>query len=171
MVDLKAAYRLLIPQYSEAIRRNPKDADHLEARCRVRARLGSDLQGALADCNEALRLAPDTTSIFNSHGLVQIKLGSFSQAIADYSAFIAKNSGDDLDRADALYGRGVAKIKLGDTAGGNADIAAAKAIKSDFLCFYQCQMTQAWPGLSTVDAFQHPMSRFGTSRTLGNVWR
>jgi hypothetical protein len=31
----------------------------------------------------------------------------------------------------ALYGRGVAKLKLGDADGGNADIAAAKAIQSD----------------------------------------
>jgi len=30
-----------------------------------------------------------------------------------------------------LYARGVAKLKKGHTAGGNADIAAAKAIKPD----------------------------------------
>jgi hypothetical protein len=31
----------------------------------------------------------------------------------------------------SLYGRGVAKRRKGDVAGGNADIAAARAIKAD----------------------------------------
>jgi tetratricopeptide (TPR) repeat protein len=136
MADYKMAFRLLFPEYSEMIRRNPKDANVLEARCRVRGYLSSDLQGALADCNEALRLAPHTISIFNSRGFVQLKLDSFSQAISDFSAVIADNAKDDNSRAWALYGRGVAKKKSGDTAGGDADIAAAKALKSDIAELY-----------------------------------
>jgi hypothetical protein len=31
----------------------------------------------------------------------------------------------------ALYGRGIAKARKGDKTGGSADIAAAKAMKSD----------------------------------------
>jgi hypothetical protein len=31
--------------------------------------------------------------------------------------------------ASSLYGRGVAKLRKGDSSGGNADIAAAKAIQ------------------------------------------
>jgi hypothetical protein len=37
----------------------------------------------------------------------------------------------DAKSAQGLYGRGLAKLKKGDAAGGNADIAAAKAIKPD----------------------------------------
>jgi hypothetical protein len=33
--------------------------------------------------------------------------------------------------AGSLYGRGMAKLKTGDTVGGNVDIAAAKAIKPE----------------------------------------
>jgi hypothetical protein len=33
--------------------------------------------------------------------------------------------------ASSLYGRGLAKVKKGDGNGGNADIAAAKAIRSN----------------------------------------
>jgi tetratricopeptide (TPR) repeat protein len=58
---------------------------------------------------------------------VQLKLGAFDRAIADYSAALAQKPKD----ADSLYGRGVAKLKLGDTAGGNADIVAAKALEAD----------------------------------------
>ena len=45
-------------------------------------------------------------------------------ANADYDAALAQNAKD----ADSLYGRGLAKLRNGDAAGGNADIAAAKTI-------------------------------------------
>jgi hypothetical protein len=32
--------------------------------------------------------------------------------------------------ASALYGRGLARLKKGDTAGGNADVAAAKQVEA-----------------------------------------
>jgi hypothetical protein len=35
--------------------------------------------------------------------------------------------------ASALYGRGFAKLKKGDRAGGNADMTAAKTIKQDIV--------------------------------------
>jgi hypothetical protein len=35
--------------------------------------------------------------------------------------------------ASSLYGRGLAKLKKGDTAGGNADIAAAEAIEANIV--------------------------------------
>jgi tetratricopeptide (TPR) repeat protein len=88
---------------------------------------GKDLNGALADCNESLRLRPNDGNTLNSRGLVQFKVGAFDAAIADYNTAVAQNAKD----ADSLYARGVAKLKKGDTAGGNADIAAAKAIKPD----------------------------------------
>ena len=88
---------------------------------------GKDLNGALADCNESLRLQPNDGNTLNSRGLVELKLGAFDAAIADYSAAVAQNAMD----ADSLYARGVAKLKTDDTAGGNADIAAATAIKPD----------------------------------------
>ena len=38
--------------------------------------------------------------------------------------------------AGSLYARGVAKLRSGDTAAGDADIAAAKAIKADIATVY-----------------------------------
>lgn len=51
---------------------------------------------------------------------------------ADYGAAIAKDPKDSF----SLYGRGMAKLKSGDTAGANADTAAAMAINSAVAKFY-----------------------------------
>ena len=102
------------------------DAVVLLSRCHVRA-IVDDLQAALADCNKSLRLAPAVPAALGSRGLVLLKLGRFDEAIADYDAGLKLYA----KGANSLYGRGVAKRKKGDVAGGDADIAAAKAIKPD----------------------------------------
>jgi acyl-CoA reductase-like NAD-dependent aldehyde dehydrogenase len=56
-----------------------------------------------------------------------IPFRTFDDAIADYDAALKLNS----QLEEALYGRGLAKLKKGDRDGGNADIAAAKAIRAD----------------------------------------
>jgi tetratricopeptide (TPR) repeat protein len=63
---------------------------------------------------------------------VQLKLGAYERAIADYSAAIAQNAKD----ADSFYGRGMAKLKSGDIDGGNADIAASRALRPDIANLY-----------------------------------
>ena len=54
-----------------------------------------------------------------------MRLGELDNAIADYDAALKLNP----KLAASLYGRGLAKLKKGDTGGGNADITAAKAIQ------------------------------------------
>ena len=111
---------------------DPKDAVAYNSRCRARTLAGRDLARALDDCNESLRLQPGDGYTLNSRGLVQLKLGAFEHAIADYGAAAAKNPTD----ANSLYGRGIAKLKSGDRTGGDADIAAAKAINPDIADVY-----------------------------------
>ena len=83
------------------------------------------LEEALADCNEALRLAPDDPATLDSRGFTYLKLGRFEQAIADYDAALARNPRD----SGSLYGRGLARLRLqNDPEGGRADLAAAKAL-------------------------------------------
>ena len=62
-------------------------------------------------------------------GFAYLKLGQLDKALADYDAAFALTK--SADHADWLYVRGVAKLKKGDATGGNADIASAKAMKSD----------------------------------------
>jgi tetratricopeptide (TPR) repeat protein len=112
--------------YGQAIRLDPT-ADVFNNRCWARAVSGRDLQPAMADCNESLRLKPDVGITLNSRALVWFKLGNFTRAIADYSAAIAQNAKD----VHSLFSRGVARQKSGDISGGQTDIAAAVAIESD----------------------------------------
>jgi hypothetical protein len=46
----------------------------------------------------------------------------FDESIADYDAALRINP----KQAESLYGRGTAKLRQGDSAGGNADIITAK---------------------------------------------
>jgi tetratricopeptide (TPR) repeat protein len=98
-------------------------------RCWSRAVVGKQLQEAVDDCNKASSLSPNIPQILAYRAFAYLKLGQLDKAIADYDAAFAMTK--IPDHADWLYGRGVTKLRKGDTAGGNADIAKAKTIKAD----------------------------------------
>jgi tetratricopeptide (TPR) repeat protein len=112
--------------FEAAINLDPKSPHWWNGRCFARAAMGR-LQDALADCNESLRLKTDGAEARGSRGLVYLKLARFDEAIADYDEALRLNP----TLAGALYGRGVAKIRKGNSKAGEADIAAATAIRAD----------------------------------------
>ena len=118
-----------IADYSAAIKVEPRFAFAYNDRCYARAIEGRELQLAVADCNEALRLKPNDIHILDSRALTYLKLADFEKAVSDYTAIVQTNP----RHAASLYGRGWARQKLGDTSGGGADIAAAKAVQPDIV--------------------------------------
>jgi tetratricopeptide (TPR) repeat protein len=108
----------------QALRIQPQNADLLSARCFLRAVLGQELEGALADCTESLKLKPGELRATTARGMVQFKRGMFEASLQDFEAAnrIAPAA------PDPIYGRGLAKLKLGRTAEGQADLLAASAI-------------------------------------------
>jgi hypothetical protein len=60
-------------------------------------------------------------------------MGQWDWAIDDYNAALRINP----MLASSLYGRGLAKLKKGDPTGGNADIAAAKAIEANIVAGFR----------------------------------
>jgi tetratricopeptide (TPR) repeat protein len=96
----------------------------------VRAITG-DLEGALSDCNDSLRLFPNNKDALDSRGFAYLKMGKFDAAIADYTAALRL----EPRLVNSLYGRGLARLKKGD-ADGKADIESAQqlnpSISTDF---------------------------------------
>jgi tetratricopeptide (TPR) repeat protein len=123
-----------------AIALNPSSSRAYNNRCFFAAMADRQLEQAVADCDQALRLsrneasARDGTSYGNlqvatldSRGYANLRLGRLDAAIADFNAVLVI----DPKFASSLYGRGLAKMQKGDKTGGEADVAAAKALSSD----------------------------------------
>jgi tetratricopeptide (TPR) repeat protein len=110
-------YDRAIPDLDRAIQLDPNRANYLNEGCWVHAVANRDLATARTYCDSALRLAPNDVPTLNSRGLVDLQ----QQRWADYDAAARARPG----KADDLYGRGIAALRLGRTAEGQADLAAA----------------------------------------------
>ncbi len=107
-----------------ALARQPDSTRFLGARCVIGA--ASDKRAAALEfCERALR-APDAVSKANaltSQGQALLELGQSANALKAFEA--ALDTSPRLGRA--RYGLGLAKIRLGDTVAGGADIAEAQS--------------------------------------------
>ena len=79
---------------------------------------------ALADCDTALKTMPTNLDVRVTRGFIYLKLGDPAIAIVEYNAALDV----DPNRSLALYGRGVARVRMGQTKDGEADQAAARAL-------------------------------------------
>lgn len=103
----------------------PNDrATGLNGRCWWRAAGNRDLQEALQDCNHALDLDFEDAGIRDSRGLVYLRLERWDDAIQDYDTALRTSP----SMATSLYGRGIAELRLGEQAQGQADLAAAEKV-------------------------------------------
>jgi len=118
-----------IAQYDLWIAAHPEDANlgaARNARCQEKVLLDRDLENALSDCNAAVRSNPKSAAYLGNRGTARLRRGDYKKAIDDFDA--ALNINPKL--AWSLYGRGIAEIRLGNSVAGQADIAAAKAIRA-----------------------------------------
>jgi tetratricopeptide (TPR) repeat protein len=118
-----------IAQYDLWIAAHPEDANlgaARNARCQEKVLLDRDLENALSDCNAAVRSNPKSAAYLGNRGTARLRRGDYKKAIDDFDA--ALNINPKLEWS--LYGRGIAEIRLGNSVAGQADIAAAKAIRA-----------------------------------------
>lgn len=108
-----------------ALEVQPNSALSLSDRCRSRAEADKDLDAALDDCNRALDLDPSDHPGWRA--LVYLRMGKYPEALADYDVAIRMYPKSHY----FWFGRGIVKLRMGDTVGGNSDIAAAEAIRPD----------------------------------------
>lgn len=123
----QADYQKAIADYTAAIDLDENFGLAYNNRCLARAIAGRDLLKALADCDVALRLMPLNLDVRDTRGFIYLKLGDDALALAEYNAALDM----DPNRATALFGRGLAKIRTGDVKGGDADKASARTLNPE----------------------------------------
>jgi tetratricopeptide (TPR) repeat protein len=111
--------------YKEAIKIFPNFPHALINIGLIYCRKGDD-DRSIQSIQRALELTPDNAGAHLQLASVFYKTGDYPRAIASYSAFLKLQP----DHPVGLYGRGVAKEKLGD-ASADADTTAAKARDPD----------------------------------------
>lgn len=122
-LEKKGKYAESMPDYDKAIALVPDNWIAWDGRCWLRAIVGQDLDGALADCERALQMRPDAANTLNTVGFVRFRQGRFDEAIASYDASIRL----DPNVASSYYVRGLAHKALGK----DADEDLAKALSME----------------------------------------
>jgi tetratricopeptide (TPR) repeat protein len=167
--DSEKNYALAVVDFSNALRINPTDTEILSSRGFAYYQL-KDYDHAILDYNDAIKNGSKSFSTFNNRGAAFRRKGDCVRAVEDYSKSIELNAKSvrsitsrafcysilsryDLAIADydsalelnpkyavALFGRGLAKIKSNDAAGGAIDTAAAQAINKEIATEYRNEM-------------------------------
>lgn len=131
-----------------AIALRPGDYKTYNLRCWLYAVSNEQLDTALEDCNEALRLSPGNSNVLDSLGFVQFRQGSYEKALKTYNDALNSSAGSagasplrlpgvtNLQKASSLFVRGLCERKLGNSAAADADLASAKTIDPNIETYY-----------------------------------
>ena len=108
--------------YAQLRSRVAGDALMLNNLCWSQATAGFAYDLALADCEAALKVAPNDAGTLDSRAFVLLRLGRHEAAVAAYDRALALRP----HAAASLFGRGLAKLRAGRLAEGRADLDAAR---------------------------------------------
>ncbi|MEY2688282.1 MAG: hypothetical protein RL375_2480 [Pseudomonadota bacterium] len=115
-----------LKQFDLWLTSHPNDAQRarvLNSRCWLRARLGIDLPLALQDCKDAVDVDGGSAAYRDSLGWTYLRMGDGARAKKAFDAGIRVET-----LAFSFYGRGLARLRLDDAAGGEQDLAAARRL-------------------------------------------
>jgi tetratricopeptide (TPR) repeat protein len=82
---------------------------------------------ASKDCEAGLAASPTYPPAHDAGGILYLRTGAWDKALAHFDAALSVFP----SVAFSIYGRGLAKLKMGDIAGGNADMARATSLQPD----------------------------------------
>jgi tetratricopeptide (TPR) repeat protein/transglutaminase-like putative cysteine protease len=148
IVLFKAGRKAEAERIFVARRKNAKSASELNSLCWDKATNAIDLESALQDCRDALKLKPDSSQYLDSLGMVLLKLGKLDEALTAYNQAIAKNTSPA-----SLMGRAFVYDRQGKRAEATADAAAARRIFPDIdsmFAEYGLTFTSAPPARSAT---------------------
>ena len=99
----------------------------LNSRCWLRVEMGTELDKALADCDDAVDADSRNASFLDSRAWVYLRQGKFKKSLADFDDALKITP----ESAISLYGRGQVQLALGHLQAGEADLAAARRQQPD----------------------------------------
>lgn len=113
--------------YDANVRNRPDDKTLPNAACWARAAHGIDREHMLAVCDAAVAADPKSYSRLN-RGKARLQLGLNELALSDFDAVLAdRTARSGTMMVDAVFGRGLARARMGDGAGSNDMRLAARA--------------------------------------------
>jgi tetratricopeptide (TPR) repeat protein len=119
----KSQYDSAIQDFDQVIKLNPNSAEAFNSRGEA-YQLKRQGDRAIQDFDQAIRLNPQDADAYSNRAIVYQGKGQYDRAIQDFDQAIRINPKDD----EAYRNRGLVKKKKGDIAGGDADLAKAKAL-------------------------------------------
>lgn len=113
--------------YRVAAKLNPDDAGVQANLCFDLTLTNHDLDGALAACNAAVRLAPKSSSALSARGYLHLRRGAFAEASKDYSAALVLSPAAPSE----MFGLGISWVHTGKAKEGRGEIASATLDSAD----------------------------------------
>lgn len=116
-----------VPLLDDWIRTHGADAalgSALNERCWARALANQSLDDALRDCRKAIKRDGERPAYLDSMGMVYLRMGKDAEAIKAYQQALARSP----RVAWSHYGLGLAELRSGQAAAGNAELATARAL-------------------------------------------
>lgn len=126
-------YDRAMADHDLVLKMTPNDPGALTNACWVRAVAGVQLDLALSYCDEAVAKSRSRDfAALDTRAFLRLKRLEFALAEADYDRALKQYK----KLASSLFGRGVARLRMGNETDGRADLAAAmkieKTIADDF---------------------------------------
>lgn len=111
----------------------PNEARYQSARCEVRAARRIEPEVAHTACEDGLRMSDGGADALFSRGFLNFTEGHYDAAFSDFSAAIEKDQTDFR----AVFGRGIAALRLGHEQEGQADMTRAHGeLDDDEISYY-----------------------------------
>lgn len=126
-------YMRAIADTDEAARLDPSNLRYQTNRCVIRAVSNRELDIARAACDAGLAQTPGDANLLDTRGLIGLRERQWQAAWRDYDAAVRS----DAQSASAVYGRGIAALRLGRVAEGRADLAHATALDANIAGNYE----------------------------------
>jgi tetratricopeptide (TPR) repeat protein len=123
----KGEHQKALADYNEGLRLNGTAGQPFAIRCVIRAVLGHPIDDIMADCDKGLSLPSYPANVRSMRGFALLILDKPDRAISEFDiALKERPAGEQL--ATALYGRGLAKRRIGALEDSSKDIEAAAKI-------------------------------------------